>query len=511
MAKQDNEPDPMSTALGAGGAAPRAASGSNTAPHLAYHDMRQWLAEAQRLGEVKIVKGLSWQRDIGTMSEMAAHTDNAPCFVFEDIPDALPGSRVLINFFDGKRKNMTLGFPTEMSKIELSEGFRAHYAADMKRIPPKFVDTGPVMQNVMTGDAIDITRFPAPQWHAKDGGRYIGTGCYTIIRDPDEGWINCGTYRVMVHDATSCGLYISPGKHGRQIRDKYRARGEAMPVAVVLGGDPTSFLMGCSEVPYGVSELEVIGGMRGVPVDVIKGPVTGLPIPANAEIVIEGFIEPGNERVEGPFGEWTGYYATGAAKEPVLDIKAIYYRNEPILLGVVPERPPDEICRYRAIVRSALLRDNVQKAGVPAVTAAWAHEVGNARLLLVVAIDQRYPGHAKQAGHIATMCHVGAYCGRYTIVVDDDIDPSDLNEVMWALLTRSDPATSIDIIRNAWSTPLDPRIEPAKRAVGDYTNSRAIIDACKPFHWRDKFPEGSAPSPEQRRLAWEKFGHLFRD
>jgi 4-hydroxy-3-polyprenylbenzoate decarboxylase len=507
MAKLDNEPDPMSTALGAGGAT----AGSNTAPHLAYHDMRQWLAEAQRLGEVKIVKGLSWQRDIGTMSEMAAHTDNAPCFVFEDIPDTLPGSRVLINFFDGKRKNMTLGFPTEMSKIELSEGFRAHYAADMKRIPPKFVETGPVMQNVMTGDAIDITRFPAPQWHAKDGGRYIGTGCYSIIRDPDEGWINCGTYRVMVHDATSCGLYISPGKHGRQIRDKYRARGEAMPVAIVLGGDPTSFLMGCSEVPYGVSELEVIGGMRGVPVDVIKGPVTGLPIPANAEIVVEGFIEPGNERVEGPFGEWTGYYATGAAKEPVLDIKAIYYRNEPILLGVVPERPPDEICRYRAIVRSALLRDNVQKAGVPGVTAAWAHEVGNARLLLVVAIDQRYPGHAKQAGHIATMCHVGAYCGRYTIVVDDDIDPSDINEVMWALLTRSDPATSIDIIRNAWSTPLDPRIEPAKRAVGDYTNSRAIIDACKPFHWRDKFPEGSAPSPEQRRLNWDKFGHLFRD
>ncbi len=126
----------------------------------------------------------------------------------------------------------------------------------------------------------------------------------------------------------------------------------------------------------------------------------------------------------------------------------------------MPERPPDEICRYRAIVRSALLRENIEKAGVPGVTAAWAHEVGNARLLLAVAVNQRYPGHAKQAGHIASMCHVGAYCGRYTIVVDDDIDVSNLNEVMWALLTRSDPATSIDIIRGAWSTPLDPRIEP---------------------------------------------------
>ena len=517
MAKQDGQPDGMSTPLGAGGSGAAAGNGaalgigSNTAPHLAYHDLRKWLDEAEKLGEVKHVQGLSWQKDIGMVSEMAAHTDNAPCFVFEDVPGALPGSRVLLNFFDGKRKNMTLGFPTDMSKVELSEGFRIHYAKDMKRIPPKYVESGPVMQNVITGDKIDITKFPAPQWHAKDGGRYLGTGCYTIIRDPDDGWVNCGTYRVMIHDENTCGLYISPGKQGRQMRDKYKARKQPMPIAVVLGGDPMSFLMGCSEIPQGVSEYEVIGGMRGSAVEVIKGPVTGLPIPANAEIVIEGFVEPDNMRVEGPFGEWTGYYATGAAEEPVLDVKAVYHRHEPILLGCVPERPPDEICRYRAIVRSALLRENVTKAGVPAVTAAWAHEVGNARLLLAVAINQRYPGHAKQAGHIASMCHVGAYCGRYTIVVDDDIDVSDLNAVMWALLTRSDPATSIEIIRGAWSTPLDPRIEPERRAVGDYTNSRAVIDACRPYHWKDKFPEVNAPSPEDKALAMRKFGHLFQN
>ena len=184
--------------------------------------------------------------------------------------------------------------------------------------------------------------------------------------------------------------------------------------------------------------------------------------------MLEGFVEPGNERIEGPFGEWTGYYASDLRPEPVLDIKAVYYRNDPILLGCAPQRPPDEICRYRAVVRSALLRENIEKAGVPGVTAAWAHEVGNARLLLAVAVNQRYPGHAKQAGHIAAMCHVGAYCGRYVIVVDEDIDVSNLEELIWAMLTRSDPATSIDIIRNAWSTPLDPRIEPERKAVGDH-------------------------------------------
>ena len=313
----------------------------------------------------------------------------------------------------------------------------------------------------------------------------------------------------MIHDARTAGFYISPGKHGRQMRDKYQARGEPMPVAVVCGGDPMTFLMACSEVPYGVSEYEIVGGVRGKPIEVIKGPVTGLPIPANAEIVVEGFVAPGNERVEGPFGEWTGYYASDLRPEPVLDIKAVYHRNDPILLGCVPQRPPDEICRFRSVVRSGLLRENIPKAGVPGVTAAWAHEVGNARLLLAVAINQRYPGHAKQAGHIAAMCHVGAYCGRYVIVVDDDIDVSNLEELVWALLTRSDPATSIDIIRDAWSTPLDPRIEPERKAVGDYTNSRAIIDACRPWHWRDKFPRVNVPSPEERRMAQEKFGHLF--
>jgi UbiD family decarboxylase len=512
MAKQDIQPDPMSTPVGGSGATTASALlRSNVDPRLAYDDLREWIEEVRKLGEIKEVKGLSWQSDIGIVSEMAVRDDNAPCFIFEDVPGTIKGSRVLTNFFGGKRKNMTLGFPTDLSKVELSEGFRIHYMADLKRIPPKFVTDGPVLENVMTGDDIDVTKFPTPKWHEPDGGRYIGTGSFNITRDPDEGWINCGTYRVMIHDQKSLGFYISPGKHGRIMRDKYQARNEPMPVAIVCGGDPMTFLMACSEVPYGVSEYEVVGGMRGAPVEVIKGPVTGLPIPANAEIVIEGFVEPGNEKIEGPFGEWTGYYASDLRPEPVLDIKAIYHRNNPILLGCTPQRPPDEICRYRAVVRSALLRENIQKAGVPGIAAAWAHEVGNARLLLAVGITQRYPGHSKQAGNIAAMCHVGAYCGRYVIVVDDDIDVSNLEEVIWALLTRSDPATSIDIIHNAWSTPLDPRIEPERKAVGDYTNSRAIIDACRPWHWRDKFPRVNAPTPEERRIALEKFGHLMKN
>jgi len=140
------------------------------------------------------------EKDIGMASEVILHDENAPCVIFTDVPGTLPGSKILVNFFGGARQRMTLGFPTHLSKLELSEGFRTHYMADLKRIPPRYVNDGPVFENTITGDAVDVTIFPTPKWHEADGGRYIGTGSFNVTRDPDEGWINCGTYRVMIHD-----------------------------------------------------------------------------------------------------------------------------------------------------------------------------------------------------------------------------------------------------------------------------------------------------------------------
>ena len=159
--------------------------------------------------------------------------------------------------------------------------------------------------------------------------------------------------------------------------------------------------------------------MRGTPVEVIKGPVTGLPIPANAEIVIEGSSSPTTRRRRAVRRVDRLLRQRHPRPEPVLDIKAIYHRNEPILLGV-PEGLPDEIL-YRSLRFRRSAWNQVQKAVCASLASGRTKSVG-ARLLLAVAVNQRYPGHAKQAGHIASMCHVGAYCGRYTIVVDDDID-----------------------------------------------------------------------------------------
>ena len=480
------------------------------APEFAFDDLRGWLVEAEKLGEVEHISGASWEREIGMASELVLRDGQAPCVVFDEIPGYPKGFRVLTNFFGGKRMNMTMGFPTNLNKLELTDAHFEHQVEGQPQIPYEIVEDGPVMENVLEGDDIDVTKFPTPVWHEHDGGRYFGTGSFDVTQDPDSDWINVGCYRVMIQNEKQVNIYMSPGKHGRVHRDKFEAEGKPMPILVVAGGDPMIFLSACSELPPGICEYDIVGGARGKALEVIKGKHTGLPFPANAEIVLEGYIMPGDKMVEGPFGEWTGYYASDIREEPVMTIKAIYHRNDPILLGCPPQRPPDELGRYRAVTRSALLKDNIRRAGVPDVVDVWAHEVGGARLLLGVSIKQRYPGHARQVGHIAAQCHVGAYAGKYVIVVDEDINVSDLEELTWALVSRSDPATSIDIIPESWSTPLDPRISPEDKAKGNFRNSRAIIDACRPFHWRDEFPPVNAMSPELDKEAREKFGYLLK-
>ena len=348
-------------------------------------------------------------------------------------------------------------------------------------------------------------KFPTPKWHELDGGRYIGTGSIDITADPDTGWVNLGTYRVMIHDRDTLGFYISPGKQGRIMREKYFAKGQPCKVAVSFGQDPLIYLAGGTEVPNGVSEYDWVGGLQGGPVQVIKGEYTGLPIPAHAEIVVEAEALPGQDRNEGPFGEWTGYYASDVRPEPIMKVKRLYHRNDPILLGAPPTRPPCEFNYMRCFVRSAMIWRELEAAGVPDVTGVWCHEAGGARLFVFVSIKQRYPGHARQAGMVASYCRAGAYLGRYSIVVDDDVDVTNTNDVLWALAARSHPETDIEIVRRSWSGPLDPIVPKGQKG----HNSRAIIDACRPYEWMADFPPVAESSPEVRRAAEAKWGKIL--
>ena len=264
--------DDMGTAIG-NVAVDRAAARLENEIKIPYADLREWLEEAEKLGEVKHVEGANWERDIGMAAEVVLHDPKAPCVVFDDVPGTLKGSRVLCNFFSGKRMNMTLGFPSELSKIELTDAFRENYMEDLATIPHQFVDDGPVLENVMEGDDVDVEAFPTPLWHEEDGGRYIGTGSYNVTADPDTGWINVGTYRVMVHDQKSVGFYISPGKHGRVHRDKYQQRGEAMPAVIVVGGDGSMLGAGRALCRSGTPVLGINRGRLGFLTDILPDEV----------------------------------------------------------------------------------------------------------------------------------------------------------------------------------------------------------------------------------------------
>ena len=470
-----------------------------------YRDLREWISKAEGLEEVKTLKKCDWNLEIGAITELVARREDGPAVLFDEIKDYPKGYRVLSNSLSSrKRLALTLDMPAGETKMDFVRLWRERYKK-IKPIPPKFVKDSPLLENVYRDKDIDLLKFPTPKWHELDGGRYIGTGSIDITRDPDEGWVNWGTYRVMIHDKDTVGFYISPGKHGRIQRDKYISTGRPCKIAMSFGHDPLVFLAGSIEVPYAIPEYEFIGGVRGEPLELIEGEYSGLPIPANAEIVVEGDVIFDQAKIEGPFGEWTGYYASAERPEPFVKVRRLYHRNNPIMLGSPPGRPPAELGWYRSYLRSALIWDEMEKAGVPDVKGVWLTVSGGSRLVLVVSIKQRYPGHAKQAAVVASQCHAGAYLGRYVIVVDDDIDPSNTDDMIWALASRSDPETDIDIIRRCWSGPLDPIIQPGKKGF----NSRAIIDACRPFEWLKDFPPVAESSKEVLDATARKWGKIL--
>ncbi len=470
-----------------------------------FQDLRQWMDQVKRMGDLEVVVGADWDGEIGAIVDL--WKIGGPALLFDEIKGYPKGYRVLAHSGTSVRRvALSLGLDPVDDKQKVVNAIRERFRT-LRLIPPVVVKEGPVFENVLEETDVDLYKFPSPKWHERDGGRFIGTGCLCITKDPDTGWVNLGGYRVMIHDEKTAGTCIHRGKHGQLMMEKYWKQGKSCPIAVCVGQDPLLFLLSGIEVPHGISEYDFAGGLRGKPVSVIESDLTGIPIPSTAEIVLEGEIPPGEERLEGPFGEWNGYYAEDAHPRPIMKVKRILYRNDPIILGVMPGRPPSDNTYYFSLLRSAWVWDELEKAGVQGVVAVNAHEAGSGRMLLIVAIEQRYPGHAKQAGLIAAQCHQGAYSSRFVIVVDKDIDPDNLSDVFWALCTRADLKDGVDVIHRCWTSPADLMHYPEGEGKAVF-GSRMIIDACKPFERREKFRVVETSKELKEKIA-KKHASLF--
>jgi UbiD family decarboxylase len=465
-------------------------------------DLRDWIDAVVRAGDLKIIHGAETSEEIGGIVDIYQRRMGNPALMFEHIPGFPAKHRVMANLLTSrKRINLALGLPVDTSEKDLIQWWRG-YMRDAPSHEPRQVNTGPVLDNVFEGPALDLGRIPTPVWHEKDGGPYIGTGCIVAMKDPDSDWVNYGCYRMQVHGPDVVTVFISPGKHGRFIMEKYHRQGQPCPVAAVVGMHPAMLMLGGLEIPFGRSEMEAAGGILGEPVDVVRMPRTGLPVPAHAEIAFEGYIHPGDMIDEGPLGEWTGYTPLGSHPAPAIRLTTLMHRDDPVLLGAIPAVPPNDNTYYLGTYRAGAVWNQLEAAGIPEIKGVHAHEAGGSRFMLVVSIKQLYGGHSKQAGMVASSCLAGAFCNRWTIVVDDDIDPTNFNDVVWAMCSRFDPRHQLEVVHGGWSSSLDPMCYDP---VHDKRNSRLVIDACIPFSRRSTFPPAARSSQaldDRIRAKW---------
>ena len=489
---------------------------------MSYSDLRQWLEVVASHGELKRISGADWDMEMSNICEIIHREgkDPKPALLFDDVPGYPKGYRTLFALLASSwRVAKSLGLPEDQTDpLSLVRNWRSKLR-NIRLIPPEFVSSGPVQANIDTGDKIDLLKFPVPRFHELDGGRYIGTAHAVIQREPDDGWVNLGTYRIMLVDRNRLTLHIvEAGGHGGIImHEKYFKRGKVMPVAIAIGLDPTLWMFSFSHMPaWGVSEYNYAGAIKGKPVEVIEGQHTGLPLPANAEIVIEGECHPGELVEEGPFGEWHGYYANRRllqVPEPVIRVKAVYYRDDPILTGAHMAVPPHDTTLPMAVFHSAGIWDRLEAFGIPGIKGVWCHELGSGQLFNVISIEQLYAGHARDVGIIASH---HPKLSRYTIVVEEDIDPSNLEQVLWALVTRVLPDESIQILRGERSGSHDPAIrleekEKYRVAPEPLTSSRAIIDACRSLTWKADWYPIARTSPELKARLLKKWQAVLSD
>ena len=256
------------------------------------NDLRSWmrlLEEEDHLA--RVTEKVHWDKELSGVVRRTYDTlgDASPAMLFENIdgyPAPGPNKLFIGQFRSYSRICMMLGLdPVETTRRDIVQVLRRRF---QDKVAPEMVEDAPVHQNVETGDDINVLKFPVPHFNHRDGGRYIGTMHMTITKDRDTGWVNCGLYRIMVHNEKELGIYFAPGRQHIGLQQlKYLEHDEPMPVAIAIGLDPRLCFTAPSNVPAGVSEFEVAGALTGEPVELVQAKTVDLPVPAAAEIVIE--------------------------------------------------------------------------------------------------------------------------------------------------------------------------------------------------------------------------------
>ncbi|MEE8472435.1 MAG: UbiD family decarboxylase [Dehalococcoidia bacterium] len=425
-----------------------------------FEDLRQFINHLGEHGKLARVT-----REVDPRYEIAAYLRKAvdtqgPALWFENVKGhTMP---VVGGLFTTRELALTsLGFTP-------GEAIESYLAALEHLVPPKLVSSGPCQEVTFTGEQVDLSCLPIPTYSAGDAGPYITAGV-VVSRDPVDGSKNASIYRIQLKGKNRLGI-LSTSQHHLGIQyQKAEAQGRPLEVAIALGCSPAILQATQWEAPLGVDELGLAGALLGHPLEVVKGITVDLEVPASAEIIIEGRVLPGVREEEGPFGEYTGYY-TGSSPKPVIEVSAITHRKEPLFHAFLCGTPPTENHVIKLVPLEASYYAML-KGKFPGVRAVRFPEAGGVGLMIVVAMEQRAPYEARSV----IMSIFGSQRNKVVIVVDDDIDIFNMDQVMWAVATRSQADHDLIVVPRLAGGQLDPSAPDLDGTCG------MGIDATRPF------------------------------
>ncbi len=449
-------------------------------------DLRQFLETVEaRAPDLlrRVRRAVSPRWEVSALQKRLEAAGRVPILLFETLEGH--DLRLVTNLFASKR-HLALALDTTPEQVV------ARFAeAQARRIPPRAVADGPVKEVVLTGEAADLRSLPVVTHCEKDAGPYLTAGV-TILRDPASGRLNAGIYRNRVLSPARLTMNLAPLCHAAEVAAAAEARGEHVEAAIVLGHHPALGMASQQRGALGEFELETMGGLLGEPVEVVRAETVDVPVPARAEIVIEGRIRTDLWDDDGPFGDYWLYYAP-AKKARVFEVTAITRRRDALFHDVF-NVGPEHLVLFSLGMEGVLLAQLRQL--VPQVTAVNVPVSGSGNLVYVQ-IRKDMEG----LGVNAALAALGAYRFKCAIVVDEDVDVYDDRKVIWAVMTRTQADRSVFTVPGSYISRVDPTGYAAWHGGGQgarLLSTRLGIDATRPLD--PAFPEVAAPPRE----LWER-------
>ncbi len=392
---------------------------------------------------------------------------------------------------------------------EINERWAAALRAPLE---PRLLDAPPAGETALEGDAVDLTALPIPTWTpTRDGAPYVA-GPYCITRHPETGVYNVAMRRLMLKDRTHLAFNTLArprtdvhAQHTYWEYATYEARGEPMPVAVVLGGETAVGCVSAAKVPYaphGVwSDYALAGGLQGRPLDLVPCRTVPLYVPASAEVVLEGWVAPHHREPEGPFGEFYGYMNRPAPK-PVLEVTCIRFRADPLVQYVHSQKPPSESMVAQSTGNAGIVYKRlVYDLGIQEVVDVHIPD----HLPLTQFVIQTRPMTRSYARQIlnAAWTALPSYSGKMIVLVDEDVNIRDPREVEWAVHTRVQPHRDLTVVRDTRPLSLDPSVAPQWSEEAEA--SKLLVDATR--KWEYGAPSlPPAEMLERVRASWDAYG-----